>query len=53
MSPLLPLLADIFRELASGRHIVAEDGPPYLALRDHESDFRELFADLGKARAVP
>ncbi len=40
-------LQDLFERLRSGRHVCAEDGALYLALRDRMSDYTRLFAALG------
>lgn len=40
-------LADLFDRLRSGRHVCADDGPPYLALRADYAMHRDLFGALG------
>jgi hypothetical protein len=43
----MPRLSDLFDKLRSGRHLCADDGPLYLALRADYAAHRELFAALG------
>lgn len=43
----LPRLGDVFDALRRGRHLCAEDGDLYWALRDHQAAFAELFGRLG------
>jgi len=43
----LPRLKEVFEALRRGRHLCAEDGDLYWALRDHQAAFRDLFAHLG------
>ncbi|MCH8505101.1 MAG: hypothetical protein LAT50_12345 [Ectothiorhodospiraceae bacterium] len=43
----LPYLAEIFAELARGRHLCNEDGNLYQELQEHEADFEQLFQQLG------
>jgi hypothetical protein len=40
-------LSDLFNKLRSGRHLCADDGPLYLALRADYATYRTLFAALG------
>ncbi len=40
-------LGELFDKLRSGRHLSAEDGPLYLALRTDYGTYRALFAALG------
>ena len=42
-----PLLLDAFNRLRSGRHICADDGPVFLALRSDFEVYRSLFSALG------
>lgn len=43
----LPNLAEIFDALRRGRHLCAEDGPLYHALRDNLEAYDDLFRQLG------
>jgi hypothetical protein len=43
----LPHLPELFERLRSGRHICADDGPLYLALRAEVGSYRALFEALG------
>jgi hypothetical protein len=43
----LPHMAKIFDALRKGRHLCAEDGGLYLALRDHRDAYDALFTNLG------
>lgn len=43
----LPNLKEVFDRLRRGRHICAEDGVLYHALRDNTSAFSDLFKQLG------
>ena len=42
-----PHLAEIFDALRLGRHISRKDGNLFYVLEKHESDFRDLFENLG------
>lgn len=42
-----PHVQEVFDRLRSGRHICADDGPIFLALRADYSSYRELFRALG------
>nr|MBF0221334.1 hypothetical protein [Desulfobulbaceae bacterium] len=43
----LPFLSEIFEALRRGRHLCAEDGGPYAALRDNLDSYHDLFGHLG------
>jgi chromosome condensin MukBEF MukE localization factor len=43
----LPQLAEVFEALRRGRHICANDGELYHALKQHSEDYRQLFEKLG------
>ena len=43
----LPLLSEVFEALRRGRHLCAEDGKPYWALRENLAAFQDLFSHLG------
>ena len=43
----LPHLSEIFDALRRGRHLCAEDGGPYLALRENLQAYLDLFSHLG------
>ena len=43
----MPHLRELFDRLRSGRHLCAEDGPLYLALRAQFQTYRALFEALG------
>jgi len=43
----LPQMAEVFDALRKGRHICAEDGALYFALRDNRAAYEQLFTDLG------
>lgn len=43
----LPYLSEIFDALRRGRHLCAEDGGPYLSLRENLDAYHDLFKHLG------